>query len=109
MSDAVWTREDAIALCVVIESVCPQYGCHVALTGGLLYRMGSRKDADVLLYRIRQVEEIDLQGLFVALRPLGLECLAVQKKWCLKATYQGKPIDIFLPDYGGEYVRSGRA
>ena len=49
-----WTQQHAIELCKRIESVCPRYGCHVALTGGLLYKDGPRKDCDILFYRIRQ-------------------------------------------------------
>lgn len=39
-----WTQAEAIALCRKIEDVCPAFGCHVALTGGVLYKLGERKD-----------------------------------------------------------------
>ncbi len=98
-----WTKQDAVNLCVLIESVCPTYGCHVALTGGSLYKPGERKDCDVLFYRIRQVESIDLEGLFGALAELGIE----RKSgfgWVHKAAYQGKNIDMFFPEADdGEY------
>ena len=56
----------AVTLCRLIETFAPQYGCHVALTGGCLYKNGDRKDIDVLFYRIRQVEKIDHDGLKMA-------------------------------------------
>lgn len=34
-----WTQQEAVDLCVIIESVCVEFGCHVALTGGLLYKI----------------------------------------------------------------------
>ena len=101
-----WTQETAIALCRKVEAICPQFGCHVALTGGTLYRDGPRKDVDILFYRIRQIEQIDTDGLFAALANIGLE-----RKggfgWCFKATYEGRAIDCFFPEeQGGEYVRA---
>lgn len=65
--DSVWDQKTAIDLCSKIELICPQYGCHVALTGGTLYKEGPRKDCDILFYRIRQVDEIDHDNLFIAL------------------------------------------
>src|ERR1035437_5571090 len=59
LGDGQWTQTEAIELCVKVEAICPKYGCHVALTGGLLYKQGKRKDCDLLFYRIRQVEQID--------------------------------------------------
>lgn len=100
-----WTQSEAINLCRFIEDVCPKHGCHVALTGGLLYKIGPRKDADILFYRIREVDEIDLPGLFRALAVIGVEVdpehagsSHEDDSWCVKANWQGKPIDMFFPE-----------
>lgn len=97
-----WTQQEAIALCTQIEAVCPPFGCHVALTGGLLYKQGERKDADIMLYRIRQVEEINLAGLWEEMEKLGVvrtsEEVPYGESWCIKATYNGKSIDFFFPE-----------
>ncbi len=93
----MWTQADAIELCKVVEAVCPPYGCHVALTGGLLYKGGERKDADLLFYRIRQTQKIDDVGLFTALELVGLKKLN-DFGFCVKADYKGKPLDIFFPE-----------
>lgn len=101
-----WTQEAAISLCRAIEAIAPAHGCHVALTGGLLYKDGERKDADLLFYRIRQVDEIDVDGLFGSLAALGIEKTG-GFGWCHKATYEGRPIDCFFPEeQGGEYERT---
>lgn len=93
----MWTKQEAIDLCIAIEQIAPAYGCHVALTGGTLYKPGDRKDCDILFYRIRQTPEIDVDGLFNALAEIGLERTA-NHIWCHKATFQGKNVDCFFPE-----------
>ena len=92
-----WTQQEAIELCILIESKAPEHGCHVALTGGLLYKAGARTDCDVVLYRIRQVEAIDVIGLKGSLNRLGVT-IGVDFSWGFKANYEGKKIDFFLPE-----------
>lgn len=96
-----WTQAEAILLCKFIEALAPEYGCHVALTGGLLYKSGPRKDCDIVLYRIRQAERIEADGLFSALEAVGLELKAPlpnPPKFVTKATWRGKSVDIFIPE-----------
>jgi hypothetical protein len=101
-----WTQRDAITLCRQIELICPDYGCHVALTGGTLYKVGERKDLDILFYRIRQVETIDTDGLFAALANIDIE-RTTGFGWCIKAKHAGKAIDCFFPEEAdGEYERA---
>lgn len=85
----------------LIEAICPKFGCHVGLTGGLLYKSGDRKDADILFYRIRQVTEIDVDGLMEALAADLAIVPSDDHGWCYKATWHGKPIDFFFPERGG--------
>ncbi len=99
-SAPMWTQERAVKLCRDVEAISPKFGCHVALTGGTLYKDGERKDADILFYRIRQVNAIDVEGLMAALTELGV----VPGKdwgWCYKATYEGRNIDFFFPEREG--------
>lgn len=93
-----WTQDEAIRLCRDVEAICPAFGCHVALTGGTLYKHGARKDCDLLFYRIRQVPIIDVQGLIPALAGIGIVVTAAHG-WVHKAIYQGKSIDLFFPDF----------
>jgi hypothetical protein len=95
-----WTQAQAIDLCRKIEAIAPTYGCHVALTGGTLYRDGERKDADILLYRIRQIEHINVDGLMNAMREIGVEP-GRDYGWCYKATFRGRNIDFFFPEREG--------
>jgi hypothetical protein len=89
--------QNAITICREVEAGCSKFGCHVALTGGTLYKDGDRKDLDILFYRIRQVKEIDYDGLFSFLISIGF------KKpegfgWIFKSNFGGIPIDIFFPE-----------
>lgn len=95
-----WTQQEAIELCRLIEAVCPAYGCHVALTGGLLYKTGTRKDCDVLFYRIRQWKEINMDGLTAELKNIGITDLS-GFGWCYKGKYNGKALDMFFPEEQG--------
>lgn len=92
------TQEEAIALCKKISEVCPVAGCHVALTGGALYKDGPRKDIDILFYRIRQLDTIDYTKLFEVLHELGItpyrHCGWVTKAYGPNGCY----IDIFFPE-----------
>lgn len=92
-----WTHEQAVAFCTVLERIAPSYGAHVALTGGTLYKTGARKDCDVLFYRIRQTPRIDTVGLLQAMKGLGI-AYERDTGWCIKATYDGKPVDFFFPE-----------
>lgn len=99
-----WTQPEAISLCVLVESVCPAYGCHVALTGGLLYKHGARKDCDIVFYRVRQVDRVDFAGLLGALETIGISIPTKgAPRWLVRATYCGKPVDMFFPELDGQY------
>ena len=100
----IWTTEKAIEMCVALEAVVPQFGCHVALTGGTLYKQGPRKDCDVLFYRIRQRKCIEMDGMWAALLKVGFQKLS-GFGWCYKATYRGYPVDCFFPE--GERDENG--
>jgi hypothetical protein len=96
-----WNLNELVALCKAVEAVCVPAGCHVAMTGGCLYKDGERKDADLLFYRVRQVKDVDKERLFALLSEIGIE----EKSgfgWCHKAEYQGKPLDLFFPEEDGD-------
>ncbi len=101
MNETTWTQSQAIALCVIIESICPQYGAHIALSGGCLYKTGNRKDCDVILYRIRQAPKIDFEGLFASLAKVGINKVS-GFGFCHKLEWTGKRIDMLSPEEEGD-------
>lgn len=104
----MWTQQEAIDLCWQIEAICPACGCHVALTGGCLYKPGNRKDLDLIFYRIRQVEKIDMGRLFGELGKLNVHFMS-GRSWCYKAVYGEKSIDLLFPEEQGEYLVSEKS
>ncbi len=95
----MWTQQEGIELCCEIERISPNYGYHVALTGGLLYKDGERKDCDILFYSIRQWEmgEDLWQGLKLELIKIGFESFR-DTGFVTKSIYKGKTVDIFFPE-----------
>lgn len=104
-----WTQEQAIALCKLIETAAPKHDCHVALTGGLLYKDGRRKDCDILFYRVRQAEKIDESGLLESLVKLGITIWSGGPGcWFIQGRYRGRRVDMFFPENeGGDYDHGG--
>lgn len=104
----MWTQTEAIALCAQLEIFAPEFGCHVALTGGCLYKSGDRKDLDIVLYRIRQEPFIDVDGFFERAEKIGVNMLA-DHGFVIKATLceydeyrrcRERSIDFLLPERG---------
>lgn len=94
----MWGRKQAIALCKQIEEFSPEFGAHVALTGGLLYKEGRRKDCDILFYRHRTFPEIRKKKL---LEEIGKKTLVQIEKdfgFVVKAKIGKLQIDFFFPE-----------
>ena len=94
--------KQAVRLCRMLEEVAPDYGCHIALTGGCLYKTGERKDIDIIVYRIRQVEKIDVEGFLKATQALGLKTIS-GFGFCIKSEFVGTKIDFLFPEDPGDY------
>lgn len=98
------TQKEAIALCCAIEEIAPEFGAHVALTGGCLYKIKpgvrgpqQRKDIDILFYRVRQLPEINETGLLNALvERLGF-ILGERYGWGTEGNTGWHEIGSFLP------------
>jgi hypothetical protein len=98
-TEFAWTRDLAVELCIKLEEIAPTYGAHVALSGGVLYREGKRKDLDLVIYRHGgRVEEIDRLGLVAALiDQLKMEPVRVSGR-VYKLRYQGRQVDLMIHD-----------
>lgn len=98
-----WNQSEGVELCRKIEAICPNYGYHVAMSGGVLYKDGERKDLDLIFYRIRQWESVDAAPMFEALNPIGIAVIR-GFGFCFKAEYKGKKIDCLFPEEDGHYL-----
>lgn len=96
-----WNLQSALCIAMLVEEFAPKYGCHVALTGGCLYKTGYRKDLDLLFYRIRQ-SSINFDGLFKALEAEGIN-IVKDCGFVVKANFGGWCIDLLFPERSGNY------
>ena len=98
MNQYMWTRDAAIAVATQLESIAPQFGAHIALTGGCLYKDGPRKDCDFIVYRIRQRKVIDVDGFLDAARQFGIT-LVRDYGFCVKMVWnECHKMDFLFPD-----------
>lgn len=97
--DGNWTRSEAARLCRRLETFAPDFGAHVALTGGTLYKDGPRKDVDIVVYRIQQ-RALDRKGFIERLRREGFDILG-EYGWLQKVATPGdrRPVDLLFPDH----------
>lgn len=97
----MWNINEAIELCKLLEPIAARRNCHVALTGGLLYKEGARKDCDIIVYKETFDVELDRDALLVDFLPLGIER---EFHRVVKCTFRGKPVDLIFPELDGEYL-----
>jgi hypothetical protein len=99
-----WTLSQSQDLCRKIEKLCPDYGCHVALTGGLLLKDGERKDCDLVFFRIRHIDKINL-NLLIELEKLGIKNIS-GGNWRYVGYYDNKQVDLLFPEEDRlEYIK----
>ena len=104
-----WTQEQAIKLCRKIEPIAFYNKFHIALTGGLLYKNGERKDCDIIVYSIRYSYKNDEE--FQDGKKLFLDSLKEilsfhtirDHGFVVKSIYEGKTVDIMFPEDDGNY------
>ena len=99
-TSVAWTQKQAISFCTSLEGIAPAYGAHVALTGGLLYRSGKRKDCDVVIYRHGGwPEPIDRAGLQAACESmLGMITVRATGRVYKMLDKDGKQVDLLFHD-----------
>lgn len=96
--------DSAVTLCKSLYEVLSKIGIYPALTGGSLYKGGSRKDIDVVLYRNRQSRDyLDLgdEDLQNALEDCGVKVHG-NFGFVMKCEWNAIPVDLLNPEYCGE-------
>lgn len=96
-----WSLREAVELCKLLEVVVPEAGFHIALTGGLLYKEGRRKDCDLMFYQIRQVDpNYEILWKYLTVAGVIRSPSYPENGWLVKATYRGKQVDCLFPNAG---------
>lgn len=98
-----WHQTTALSVCEFVENFAPEFGYHVALTGGCLYKDGPRKDLDLVFYRVRQVKTPDSLGLLRRLQEEGFSGI-YGNGWVFKAKLDDKKVDLMFPEEIGAFL-----
>ena len=89
---------DGVDVCRCIYHALSGHGFFPALTGGLLYKDGERKDCDIVIYRHRQnIERFETEQLQEKLESIGFSDFR-HFGFVTKAKFKGFDIDIFNPE-----------
>ncbi len=91
-------QDDGVYLCQQLYRVLQPKGFFPALTGGLLYKEGLRKDIDIVIYRHRQkIDAFETKDLADVLLEAGVE-ITNYFGFVTKAKWKGYSVDIFNPE-----------
>lgn len=112
----MWTTQEAIELCRKVEPIVTRFGCHIALTGGLLYKDGPRKDCDLIVYREGLdfgkdrgsfQDSVDRDALLTALQEIDIH-VDMEFVRVVKCSHEpeggaSRKVDLIFPELDGEY------
>ena len=90
-------QNKGIELCKILYQKLKGAGFFPALTGGLLYKEGTRKDIDIVIYRHREQNKFEMHDI----EKLLVECGLTDFKYygfVTKAKWQGITVDLFNPE-----------
>lgn len=94
------TIETAISCVRELEPKLVEIGCHAALTGGCLYRGGSNKDVDVIIYPHDPANPANTEALKMVLANMGFV-----PRYETDADYVNRRVWVYGRDIDGQYVR----
>lgn len=86
-----------IELCKLLHEKLKGAGFFPALTGGLLYKNGERKDIDIVIYRHREQVKFEMNQIEHLLSDCGLTDF-IFYGFVTKAKWQGITVDLFNPE-----------
>tara|TARA_R110002126_G_scaffold92186_2_gene218951 strand:- start:11098 stop:11484 length:387 start_codon:yes stop_codon:yes gene_type:complete len=97
-------RLDGIVLCQRFNTFLNKK-YFVALTGGLIFQQGERKDIDIIIYRNRETDKfemLDIQDILIEFGFIDIRFYG----FVTKCKWQGYDVDIMHPEATtGEYPR----
>lgn len=97
------TQDQGIELCRKLYERLKPDGFYVALTGGLLYKDGERKDIDIIIYRNRQQVKFEIKDIESKLD----ECCLYDFEhygFVTKCKFKGITVDLFNPETDIEFT-----
>ena len=89
---------DGLELCAILREILSPLHLYPALTGGLLYKRGRRKDIDIVIYRNRQeVDGFEIDSLHEILSESAINITGFHG-FVTKAKWKGFTVDLFNPE-----------
>ena len=98
-------RKDGIVLCQRLNQFLNKK-YFVALTGGLIFQQGERKDIDIIIYRNRATMPFETIQLGVTLTAFGFTNLRYYG-FVTKCEWEGHSVDILHPESDSEFDYEG--
>ena len=98
-------RNDGIVLCQRLNQFLNKK-YFVALTGGLIFQQGERKDIDIIIYRNRATMPFETIQLGVTLTAFGFTNLRYYG-FVTKCEWEGHSVDILHPESDSEFDYEG--
>ncbi len=98
----MWTFENARDMCALLDNKLRPLGWFVGLTGSLLTKGESAKDADIILYRGGVTQACTMAVLKKTLAKLGFENRTTPEFYARQAARDVKHVEIF--DWFGDRV-----
>lgn len=98
------TVDDGILLCQMLYPALKQIGLFPALTGGVLYKGGNRKDIDIVIYRHRQDRSSGWETTNEDIAKVLMDCgitITGFFGFTTKASWRGIQVDILNPESCG--------
>ncbi|AUR95678.1 hypothetical protein NVP1210O_56 [Vibrio phage 1.210.O._10N.222.52.C2] len=87
-----------MSLCKELYSELQGRGFFPALTGGLLYKDGLRKDIDIVIFRHRQnINHFEIEDIQFALESAGMSEFS-HYGFVTKCKWRGFEVDLFNPE-----------
>ena len=108
--DGLHQKFDAIKIAIQIEAIVKEYGHHVALTGGVLYKTELRKDIDYVLYSEDRFSDTDedkeayadiKHEMFRALSKISV-AVKYDYGYVVKAKLRSHNLDFLLVNFPGD-------
>jgi len=94
--------ESAVHLCALLYTELKQNDIFPALTGGVLYKNGTRKDIDIIMYRGESGQTLNVHDVHDVLQKLEIEVLGNFNR-VAKCKWGAWNLDIIFPEAEGEY------
>lgn len=103
----MYTARDGVRIARLLEPLIAANGAHIGLTGGCLYKEGSRKDIDFVIHKHNDADNagqpIQRNAIEGALIFAGIQIISVHPR-VTKIKVNDIPVDLIFAEEAGIYT-----